>query len=816
MNRRAPRPARYAAIVAAILGLFLPCAAVAQSRTEVAAIPALDRTAWDAANARIRAAVEARQTAVAIPLAETALGVAERTFGPTAWETLASVRWLADLNFEQGRYAAAAPLYERALKGLGDRDDDQIILSALDKENTAYRLATIYRREGRYAEAEPLLARAVRISARWMNPTHPETLELTAAQADARLRTPRLASQALDPARALAAGVRARRDTMAYPGIVRTPAARSLGNRSRDACQEYGLANTRATRDRGNDLDAFVLLADAAWARAADDPASRPAMTGETFVALQDAVVGSAARAVERMAVRAAADRQTPGLSALVRERQTLEDRTIANADAQAGGMCGAFNPEPDQNDPVAVGQRLEIEATRLDARMHAEFPDYYGFASRSALDLAAAQRLLGPDEAILLIVPTLLGTQVMAVSRSEVEWRRSDWDRGRVALAVKRLLFDMGQDVGVDAATARRWIKEGGPGTPFDRKTAYGLYRQLVAPVDSVLAGKRHVFVATSGALTSLPFGVLVTEPPKGGDGDPAALRATRWFADAHALTVIPSIQALRFLREAATAPGASAHSVSFAGYGDPALTGRALNRGFKAARGIPARSVFQTAPTRGGGVANVAVLKSMPSLPGTETELQNMRAAVGAPASSVHLRGQATEAAVRSADLSHLRILAFATHGLMAGELTGASEPGLVFTPPAQASDADDGFLTASEVTELKLDADWVILSACNTAAGDGSEGAPGLSGLARAFIYAGARNLLVSHWPVRDDVAARLTVDAIRRRQADPSLGRAEALQQAMRAIRNDTSHDTASDTWAHPNAWAPFSLIGDGAN
>jgi CHAT domain-containing protein len=138
-------------------------------------------------------------------------------------------------------------------------------------------------------------------------------------------------------------------------------------------------------------------------------------------------------------------------------------------------------------------------------------------------------------------------------------------------------------------------------------------------------------------------------------------------------------------------------------------------------------------------------------------------------------------------------------------------------VFTPPPQASDADDGYLTASEVTELKLDADWVILSACNTAAGDGSEGAPGLSGLARAFLYAGARNLLVSHWPVRDDVAARLTVDAIRRRQADPRLSRAEALQQAMRAIRDDPAHDgAAGETWAHPNAWAPFSLIGDGAS
>ena len=76
--------------------------------------------------------------------------------------------------------------------------------------------------------------------------------------------------------------------------------------------------------------------------------------------------------------------------------------------------------------------------------------------------------------------------------------------------------------------------------------------------------------------------------------------------------------------------------------------------------------------------------------------------------------------------------------------------------------------------------------------------------------------ARNLLVSHWPVRDDVAARLTVDTIKRQAADPKLSRAKAFQQAMRAIRNDVTHDSAIDTWAHPNAWAPFSLIGDGAD
>ena len=105
----------------------------------------------------------------------------------------------------------------------------------------------------------------------------------------------------------------------------------------------------------------------------------------------------------------------------------------------------------------------------------------------------------------------------------------------------------------------------------------------------------------------------------------------------------------------------------------------------------------------------------------------------------------------------------MALATHGLVAGELAGVSEPALVLTPPAEGTEADDGLLTASEVAQLKFDADWVILSACNTAATDGTPGARGLSGQAKVFFYAGSRALLVSHWPVVSD-AVRTWIRAV----------------------------------------------------
>ena len=164
-----------------------------------------------------------------------------------------------------------------------------------------------------------------------------------------------------------------------------------------------------------------------------------------------------------------------------------------------------------------------------------------------------------------------------------------------------------------------------------------------------------------------------------------------------------------------------------------------------------------------------------------------------------------------MRRFDLSNTRVLSFATHGLIAGDLPKLGEPALVLTPPARPTPNDDGLLRASEVSRLKLNADFVILSACNTAASDGTPGAEGLSGLAKAFFYAGARSMLVSHWPVDSEATVKLTTGLIRATASDPTVGRAEALRRAMLAMIDETSGGAEH---AHPFFWAPFILAGEG--
>ena len=163
---------------------------------------------------------------------------------------------------------------------------------------------------------------------------------------------------------------------------------------------------------------------------------------------------------------------------------------------------------------------------------------------------------------------------------------------------------------------------------------------------------------------------------------------------------------------------------------------------------------------------------------------------------------------AANASGALATRRVVAFATHGMMAGDLPNLNQPALAMAATADAErDPLAPLLTLDDVLGLKLNADWVVLSACNTAAGDG-RAEEALSGLARGFFYAGARSLLVTHWAVETESAMLLTTHTFEHYAANPYAGKAESLRQAMLKVM-------AHPKFAHPAFWAPYALVGDGA-
>lgn len=792
--------------------------------------------------------VQQRRYAEAEAVYDASLAELTASLGPDHVYVLQTRSNIADMKLQRGDFTGAAEILESVLErgAKQSSDQSQLLIQArvnlgiaqllLDQPDKAEanlrrvvdlpfetlgrdhplrfaamaRLALVHVNRDEFATADTIYTQLSQAHVEAFGLSHPNSLDSLSILTRARIANTAPGTDRLTPARMLLQGLE-----------------RRIGSSAQDIGGE-----TQSTRERTSLASYYRGAADAMWL--ARDQGLKT-IRGEAFAALQGAIAGAANDAIARMAARGLADSIDPALGDLVRERETLSTGWTENARKYNEALASTAPGSAELRANLQASQKnLAERIARIDETLRARFPQYFALVRPEPLSEDQAEQLLGPDEAALLIVPSDKGTHVFAVSAKETLWHMADEDSDDIAAKVKRLLWDVGANVQVDAVEDATWSNQGEGAYPFDRGTSFALYQALIAPVGKVIEGKRHVFIAASGSLSSLPFAMLVTEKPTGADGDPANLRATRWFGDAHALIQIPSLQSLKFLRDkrATAAAGQAARREPFMGFGDPVLEGEMAIRGGggrgvfvkgqgrdpRRARpqGLAALEAFSQGTTRsGGGVVNIAALKQMARLPGTAQELAAMRSALGASPASVMTGAQATEANVRNAKLSDARILALATHGLMAGEVEGAAEPGLVFTPPATPSEADDGLLTASEVAGLKLDADWVILSACNTAAGDGSEGAPGLSGLARAFFYAGARNLLASHWPVRDDVAARMTVRTIEIARDNPKLSRAEAFAQAMREIRNDASQDSDSDTLAHPNAWAPFTLIGDGA-
>ena len=211
-------------------------------------------------------------------------------------------------------------------------------------------------------------------------------------------------------------------------------------------------------------------------------------------------------------------------------------------------------------------------------------------------------------------------------------------------------------------------------------------------------------------------------------------------------------------------------------------------------------------------------AELAMLPRFPDTRLELMSVANALGAdPAKALYLGKNANEQNVETLDLSHYQCVAFATHGLVPGDIDGLTQPALALTAPDVAGVKGDGLLTMEKILALKLDADWVVLSACNTAAGAGA-GAEAASGLGSAFFYAGTRALLVTNWSVHSASARELITDMFRRQSADPALSRSEGLRQAMMALLDGPGAINAAGhtifTYAHPLFWAPYSVIGDG--
>jgi CHAT domain-containing protein len=442
-----------------------------------------------------------------------------------------------------------------------------------------------------------------------------------------------------------------------------------------------------------------------------------------------------------------------------------------------------------------------EDRLAEIERQLEREFPEYASLARPRPLKIEEAQQLLRSDDALVFFFLGDSSSLVFALTRDTFEWKSIPL--GARALGDKVSAFRHGLDVDAIGPMYDK-VDPARADDLFDLDLAHDLYDSLLGPVNELIEHKSRLIVVPSGALTALPFHLLVTDDPDEAVPDRlSAYREAPWLIKRQAVSVLPSVASLKTLQ---AIERKDAGRRPLIGFGDPIFD-----------RNEPQVATMQLAASRavtrgyadfwrGSGIDR-AQLARLPRLPDTADELKAVAAQLGAPMSDIHLRADATEFAVKHLPLADYRVVYFATHGLVAGDVEGVAEPALALTVPATPTTEDDGLLTASEAAQLSLNADWVVLSACNTVAGE-KPGAEALSGLARAFFYAGARALLVSHWPLESGAATALTTTTFKMLEDDPMLGRAEALRRAMLAYMNDPS----DPRHAYPAYWAPFVVIG----
>jgi len=520
---------------------------------------------------------------------------------------------------------------------------------------------------------------------------------------------------------------------------------------------------------------------------------ANPASRGEAFEAAQWSSIGETAATLAKVSARTS--RSAGPVAEKERFREEVRESVASLNRDIAQWISVPGTPESDREllgkfylrDVDAVMDEMSTE------EIAAIDPAYDNLVKPRPIAAERVQALLEKDEAVLFFLPDERGTSIFVLTQSGFAWHRSTMTRAAVAKSVEQLRSQIKRD-----------LREGWMGSVdnFDEQLAHSLYRELVAPVEASLKGATRLMTVTPGPLSSLPLTLLVS--------DGADSQKPEFLIDRYEISTLPSVSSLYSLR-CLLRPASDRPSVCGSGPGRDNPTSRTIlfAAGDPALKGHPGddRGIVQYSELLHRGIADPAQIMAMPSLPGTRREIEGVRSMFD-PARTITLLGTAaTEASVKaSPGLASARYVLLSTHGLLASETGADGEPGLVFTPPAAGmqSDTDDGLLTASEAAQLRLAADIVVLSACNTGSSNGNAEADGLSGLAQSFFYAGARSLLVSHWPLDDEAGAEIVThlfSSIGRNPGSPSA----AVREAVLALRSNV--ETSS-----PAVWAPLVFVG----
>ena len=735
----------------------------------------------------IRPIAEQGRYAEAEALARVSLDIYERIGTPTDSFTMALTRAeLAASLVDQGRWNAGIAEYDAIRQALAEEAKTlESTASVAFRNNQAIALL----KTGRADRAVEMLAALLERHRATLGDTHTSTAEIRGLLA---------AAQA-------ARGERAR----ALAGFAE--ATRVLLDRTLEVDDE---ATTRPAREQR--LRLILASYIGLLAKIRGTPEERQAgidAAAEAFRLAEVARGTSVQRSLDAAAARAAA--KTPALADLVRREQDARKQISALYGLVASAMTSDAQGSRVVDDLRAQIETLQRARQAIRQQIEREFAAYTQLINPPPMTLEQARLRLRAGEALISTYVDEDQTFVWAVPHT-----------GPVAFTAASLGRKSLDEI---ATTLRRSLDPGastlGNIPAFDVAAAHRLYAALLEPVADGWRQADTLLIVAHGPLGQLPFGLLPTRAVSLAPSPGllfANYRQVPWLIRSHAVAVLPSVTALATLR--AFPPGDPGRR-PFIGFGDPLFSREQAAEAAREAEAAQAvalsandhRLALRSSPRT--QQLNSSRLAMLPRLPDTAEEIRSIAVAMNADLRrDIFVGARANEKTVKALDLAGYRVLAFATHGLVPGDLDGLTQPALALSAPDVADVDGDGLLTMEEILGLRLDADWVVLSACNTASGQGA-GSEALSGLGRAFFYAGARALLVSNWPVETTSARELTTDLFRRQKENPRLTRSRALQETIKALIDgpgfvDRSTNTVVFSYAHPIFWAPFTLVGDG--
>lgn len=515
---------------------------------------------------------------------------------------------------------------------------------------------------------------------------------------------------------------------------------------------------------------------DAFGAAAADaGAAGRQSLLREMFAASQLVQGSTTSQQIQQASARLSSGGGNGKVAEAIRAQQDAVQRLsdvgrqremLAEARRQGRAPAGA-EAKLDEQEKAA----RDALAAR-DSELQAAAPNYVQLVQQ-AVTAEDVMKALKPGEAFVAVTLTPTGGWTFVLRDGEVRVGAVQGGSAALDPLVKRVRAAME------------------PGTPaFDVAAAQGLYRAIFGEVAGTMDTARAMTVAPTGSLLSLPFEVLLTGP-----ADPQALAKAPFLVRSLVIGHVPS--AANFVALRRDQSGSHAPNPWF-GFGD-----------FRPPTLAQARASF---PPSCGDSAEL--MARLPPLPSAIKELEVARRLTGARPQDMLLGASFTAGNVRAQPLSQFRVLHFATHALLPTDLKCQTEPALITSTPRAARDAKGGLLTASDLQDIKLDADLVILSACNSGGTDGLSGGESLSTLARSFFYGGARSMLITHWEVNDDAATLIIADTLRRMAENRQLGVAAALRESQLVLLDKAGGQLPAD-FAHPFYWAPFAVIGTSA-